>query len=62
MAKTEHPFAQHAMKVQITIKHIAAHCSNFTDATNEFHIPDNLCETIGPFSDVNKLISYLKKN
>lgn len=48
--------------VQITVKHFVILCPNFTEARNEFHMPENLYEIIRPFSGVNELISYLKNN
>jgi hypothetical protein len=36
-------------------------CPNFNEARKDFNIPDNMYEAIGPFSNYQNIISYLKK-
>jgi len=60
MGKTKPPSCP-ACNSTITIKHIIIHCKIFTQAREEFKIPDNLYEAIRPYADTDKITFFLKK-
>jgi hypothetical protein len=60
MEKTEPPICR-SCNSPMTVKHIIIHCQIFTEARKECKMPDNLYETIGPYADIPKIISFVKK-
>ncbi|KAL4100873.1 hypothetical protein QTP88_020902 [Uroleucon formosanum] len=60
MEKTEQPICR-SCNTSLTIKHIIIHCPIFKEARKECEIPDNIYEAIGPYADIQKIISFLKK-
>jgi ribonuclease HI len=60
MEKTEPPICR-SCNSPMTVKHIIIHCQIFTEARKECKIPDNLYEAIGPYADIPKIISFVKK-
>jgi len=46
-----------------SIEHIIIHCPNFNEVREDFNIPaDYQYEAIGPFSNFQNIILFLKKN
>jgi len=53
MEKIEPPICN----TSFTIKHRIIDCQIFTEARKEREIPDNLYEAIGPYADIQKIIT-----
>jgi len=61
MGKSEPPICS-SCNLIITVKHVLIHCQLFTQAREEHAIPNNLYEAIEPYTDPEKIISFLKKS